>query len=87
VRNEVRVVEGVDRLRRKLEHNEMLRAVHKEVSVLLREAPRVEMSKSKLGGEAAALRGIPAVAKNVRGAIRGSEPEAETVARLTRQGL
>jgi hypothetical protein len=44
------------------------------------------MSNSKLPGDYEALRGLPAVAKNVRGAIRGSEPESETIRRLSRKG-
>jgi hypothetical protein len=81
--------DGSHRIRRKLQRNDLLAEVHVEVSKLLREAPtRIEpsMAKSKLPGEPEALRGIPAVSRNVRGAIRGTDPEGETVRRLSRNG-
>jgi hypothetical protein len=80
----VTTVEGVDRIRRKLEHNALLAEVHREVSTLLREAPRVEMSRAKLPGDSEALRGIPAVSKTSRGAIRNTDPEGETIRRMSR---
>jgi hypothetical protein len=86
VRNEVRVVEGVDRIRAKMERNHMLALVHAEVSVVLRETPKVDMTQAKLAGSPEALRGLPVVARNVRGAIPGTQPEHETVRRLSRNG-
>lgn len=35
-------------------------------------------------GDADALRGIPAIGRNVAGAIPGSNPETETIARIMR---
>jgi hypothetical protein len=81
--------DGSYRIRRKLQRNELLAEVQAAVSVVLRETPtRIEqpMAKSKLPGEPEALRGIPAVSRMSRGAIRGTDPEGETVRRLSRNG-
>jgi hypothetical protein len=81
--------DGSHRIRRKLQRNDLLAEVHAAVSVVLREAPtRIEpsMTKSKLPGDVDALRGIPAVSRMSRGAIRGTDPEGETVRRLSRNG-
>jgi hypothetical protein len=69
-----------------MDRNRMLAAVHEEVSAVLREAPKVEMTKAKLPGEAEALRGIPATARYVRGHIRHTDPEGEVIRRLSRNG-
>jgi hypothetical protein len=69
VRNAVKLVDGVDRIRRKMDRNTMLSEVHTAVSAVLREAPRVEMTKAKLPGDVQALRGLPAIGRGVRGEI------------------
>jgi hypothetical protein len=86
VHREVKVVEGVDLIRRKMARNELLRSVHAEVSAVLREAPKVDMKRAKLPGDPEALRGIPAISRTTRGAIRHTQPEAETIRRLSRDG-
>lgn len=70
----VRVVEGVERIRRKIEHNEMLRQVHVEVSAVLREAPGVDMSQATLSGDPRELRGIPVVGRGIGGVSPGTSP-------------
>lgn len=82
----VTTVEGVDRIKRKIERNTMLAAVHEEVSALLREAPKVDMKRSKLPGDPDALRGVPIHARHVGGTMRHTQPEAETIRRLSRNG-
>jgi hypothetical protein len=44
------------------------------------------MSKAKLPEDVEALRGLTVVARNVRGAIPGTQPEHETVRRMSRNG-
>jgi hypothetical protein len=81
------VVEGVEKLRRKIDRNEMLRAVHQEASKVLREGPAVDMKKAKRPGDPDALRGVPIPARHVGGTMAHTNPERETVERLTRQSL
>ena len=43
--------------------------------------------KMPVGGDLERLRGLPAIGRNVRGSIRGTDPVAETIRRAERHGL
>ena len=43
--------------------------------------------KMPAGDDLERLRGLPAIGRNVRGSIRGSDPASETIKRAERRGL